>query len=129
MGAALLLSGCGPKRVKIEGKVVREGQPLKVGQGEKLNLSLTGTDDKGSPAGFVATLNGDGGFVLDNIPTGKYQLRLNIIGGGSDPADLAKFNEINKQFEAANAKLEYEVTADSTQTITVDVGKVTVTKQ
>jgi len=118
----------------VEGKVVRDGTPVKSQQDQPLNLSFNGTDAKGAAVVFPAAVDSDGNFSVKGtdgkgIPPGKYKLAVAVSGGGSDPAGIAKMAALNKDFAAANAKLEYEVTADSPQKIQVDVGKGTVTKQ
>ena len=122
--AALLLVGCGgSKGVKIEGKIVRNGAPLKVEGNDILGLSFDGPESKV----FPATVNKDGTFVANGVAPGHYKIRLTLAPGGNDAASLAKARDISKQFDAVNNKLEYEV-GSGDQTITVDVEKGTVTK-
>ncbi len=128
----LLLSGCGGgsgKKVNLEGKIVKDGQPYKPSAGESLSIAFKGTDADGKPSTFGGAITPEGTFVANNIPPGKYKVQINLTSGGTTPAELAKSEKLNKQFEAVNSKLEYEVTSDATQKLDVDVGKGTVAKQ
>jgi hypothetical protein len=130
-GIVFLLCGCGGggKGVKVEGKLVKDGQPLTAGKDEMLNLSFTGKNAQGADAVFGAIVQSDGTFVVNDVPPGKFKLHVSISGGGSEPASLKKMEGVNKEFEAGNAKLEYEVTAEAVQHITVDAKKGTAVKQ
>jgi hypothetical protein len=127
----LFLVGCnrGTPTVKLEGKIVKDGTAISLGQGESLTLSFGGTDAAGKPADVGAAVEPDGTFVVSKIPVGKYKLKVGIASSSNDPAGLAQMAKLNKEFEAANAKLEYDVTSDSNQQLTVDAGKGTVTKR
>jgi hypothetical protein len=123
-GVALALFGCADgKKVNVEGQIVKNGQALSLGEGETLNLTFTGAENKQYPA----TVRNDGTFVARHLPPGKYHLAVRLDTGANDPAGLKKSAQANKEFESANAKLEYEVTDDSGQQITIDAGKGTAT--
>jgi hypothetical protein len=132
VAAALLLFGCGgggKGGVKVEGKIVKNGQAVKVEEGMTLSLGFAGTDAKGGAAVFPAAVSSDGTFVAEHVLPGKYKIRVGLGGGSNDPKGLAKLKELNKPFEAASESLEYDVTGDSGQRITVDVGTGKAAKQ
>ncbi len=132
---ALLLCGCGggSKGVKVEGKLLKDGQPFKAQQGELLSLSFRGKDAKGSDVICPAKVASDGTFTVagpkggDRVPPGNYKINLSVTLQGTDGASLAKAATINEQFSLIQGK-EYEVTAEPTQTVTIDVGKGTLSK-
>jgi hypothetical protein len=131
---AFFLSGCGggDKGVKVEGRIVRDGQPFAAAQGETVNLSFAGKNAKGEEAVYPAKVNADGSFVVDGpggkgIPPGSYKLRLNVGSEGSDPASLAKLEKTNQQFARIDNK-ECQVTSESNQKLTIDVTKGTIGK-
>jgi hypothetical protein len=132
--AALLVSGCGggDKGVKVEGRIVRDGQPLATAEGETLNLSFAGKNAKGEDAVYPAKVNSDGSFVVEGaggkgIPPGSYKVRINLGGGGSDPASLAKLEKTNQQVARIDNK-ECQVTSEPNQKLTIDVAKGTIGK-
>ena len=130
---AFLCAGCGSNGVKVEGKLVKDGQPYTVAQGESLALSFNGKGPQGEDQIYPATVNGsDGTFVASGvegkgIPPGKYQLQVNRTLMGSDPASVAKMAVINRELKAINGK-EVELTNDPVQKLTIDVAKGTVSK-
>ena len=129
--AALLLFGCGGggKGVRIEGKLVKNGQPVKVPEGMTVTLAFAGTDPKGGAAVYPAAVSSDGSFVADNVPPGKYQLRVGLSGGSNDPKGLARLEELNRDYKEASKYLDYEVPNESSLRITVDIGNFKVSKQ
>ncbi len=132
--AAPFVPGCGgDKGVKVEGQIVRDGNPYAAAEGETVNLSFAGKNAKGEDAIYPATVNaGAGSFVVNGpegkgIPPGKYKITINLSSGGSDPASLAKLEKVNAQFARINGK-ECDITSEPVQKITIDIGKGTVGK-
>ena len=67
----------------------------------------------------------------NGLPPGKYKITVEAAPYSSGPdADQrrAVWNAMNKLYNTTNSKLDYEVTTDPTQTITIDLVKGTVTK-
>ena len=130
---ALFLPGCGPpKGVKIEGTIVKGGQPFPLPQGATLNLAFKGKGFKGEDATFAAEVSPNGSFVVNGandrgIPPGKYVLSVNLTLASTDPAALARMEEINRQFAAINGK-EAEISSAANQKITIDIANGTVSK-
>jgi len=130
---AFLCAGCGTKGVKVEGKIVKDGQAYTVPQGESLSLSFNGKGPNGEDRTYPATVTGsDGTFVANGVegkgvPPGKYQVQLNRTVTGSDPASLAKMATINREFTHINGK-EVEFTTEPVQKITIDIAKGTISK-
>src|SRR5262245_4510848 len=129
---ALFAAGCGgAKAVKVEGKLVKSGQPYTLTEGGSLNLSFHSKGMTGEGMVYPARVNAtDGSFVLDGpegrgIPPGRYKITLNRTTESSDPASLVKLYQSNKQFTFINGK-ECEVT-DESDKVTIDIGKGTIT--
>jgi hypothetical protein len=125
--AALPLLGCGgSKAVKVDGKIVKNGAPFTASGNDILGLAFQG---EGAEAkSFPATVKQDGTFVANGVAPGHYKLRVSLTSGANDAASLAKSKELNRQFDAVNNKLDYEVSGGD-QSITIDIEKGTVTKQ
>jgi hypothetical protein len=133
LGLLLLLPGCGPaKGAKFEGTIVKGGQPFSLPEGATLHLGFRGKGLKGGDATFPADVSPNGSFVVNGpngkgIPPGKYVLNLNFTLASTDPAALARAEEINKQLAAINGK-EIEVSSEANQKITIDIASGTVGK-
>jgi hypothetical protein len=129
--AVLVLSGCGGggTLVKVEGQLVRTGAPYQAASGEVVKLSFKGKKSSGEDTVYAMNVTPDGKFttVGTGLPPGKYAIHLNLTGGGTDPASLERMKQSGLQFQAINGK-EYEVTTDSLQKITIDIGNGSITK-
>jgi hypothetical protein len=131
----LLFLGCGPAGgVKLQGKIVKDGQPYAAPSGETLTLSLNGKDAEGKAAIYPAAVNSsDGTFDLKGtngagVPPGTYQINLSTSTASTDPAALNKMDELKQKFAAVNGKDCVIAAGDAGKTITIDIGKGTVTK-
>jgi hypothetical protein len=130
----LVLSGCGPSGAIVNGKVILPGD-VKLTDTDMARLSFIPEGKKGQvyPANvsksdntFVAHGTGKRG-----IPAGKYTIAVDLqpdLGSSDSKKRSALFDPINKKYDAVHSKLTYEVTAESPQSITVDLVKGTVTK-
>jgi len=118
--AAVLLTGCGPSKVKPKGKIVQGGQPVTVSDKGVIVLSFVPT--AGDATAYNATTERDGTFTIvgpegKGIPTGKYKVQVQAMdpyapGGGTD--------KLGGKFAPGQSKLEVEVGRGE---VVVDVGK------
>lgn len=128
--AALLFAGCGPRMVKVEGKLLNNGQPYTPPPGAHLSLSFVGSGE-GGPTIYPATINpGDSSFTAPGpngggVPPGKYKIQLNLAPESTDPASLAKMAAAGNVFTAINGK-ECEVPDSGAKSLTIDIAKGTV---
>jgi hypothetical protein len=131
--AAFLFLGCGAGTVKVEGNLVKDGQPYTPQAGENVSLSFNGKNAEGEPMAYPAAINAsNGSFVVKapdggGVPPGTYKVHMSIAGG-SDPESLAKAAKTNEQFKALNDKDVQIAAGDSGKKITIDIAKGTVTK-
>jgi len=130
----LLCTGCDSTRyVRVEGKLLMDGQPCTVPAGQSLSLALRGTGDKGEEVVYTAQLQtGDGSFTFPGpqekgIPAGKYVITLNQAPESTDPASLAAMAEVNQRFSAINDR-EIEISDEPDQNLKIDITRGTVTK-
>ncbi len=122
--------GCSSKRaVPISGTLVLPAG-VKVVDNDTINV------------GFVAQQQGDEGSAASASPTdltfkakqtvpGKYKVTVSITpypGEKNSEARAAQFEALNKKYAPASTPLNYEVTSDPDQSITIDLGAGTVTK-
>jgi hypothetical protein len=131
--AAFLLAGCGGKSsvkgLKVEGKLLLNGQPLKFQPNEEITVSFAPADAGGKAVGGSGAVKPeDGTFTLattagPGIPAGKYQIRVSsqIYGGDGKDRFADFFEEVGP--------LAAEVAEKDGQTFIIDLGKKTVTKQ
>jgi hypothetical protein len=131
--AALLFVGCGVPAVKVDGKLVKDGKPFTPPTGQTLALSFVGKGAGGEDATFAATINTtDGSYQVNGptgagIPPGTYKVRISTSVESTDPASLNKMETLNGQFAVVNQK-ECVIEAGGAKTITIDLGKGTVSK-
>jgi len=142
-GVALLASaGCGPgKGTPVSGKVVLPGK-MTFEKDDSVEIVFIPEDAKKRGATVFATASGKSSDVsFTNLNTaettgvlpGKYKVTVKVTpyagAPGSNERKRAFDDAINKQYDAIVSKLTYEVAAGSEpQTITIDLGKGTVTK-
>lgn len=141
--ALVAFTGCGKKSntpeikpvvgVKVSGKVVQGGSPIKFVKDETIKITFLSDVPKGQEAivaqtevgkeGGAFTINGPTG---QGIPAGKYKV---ILSGeiypppGDGPAD--RFAD---KFDADKTPLNAEVTAEEGQVFTVDITSRKLTK-
>jgi hypothetical protein len=123
---AFLFLGCGgPKGVRLQGKLVKDGMAYTPPQGATLSLSFTGAA-QGAVDTYAATVNpADGTFVVNGvknagIPPGKYKVMMNLAPESTDPAALAKMAGANALFTSINGK-ECEISEDAGKPLTIDI--------
>jgi len=109
---AFVAAGCAGK-VKPNGKILKGGQPLTVGEKGVIGLAFFSTTDD-PPKMYNATTKPDGTFTIvgpenKGIPPGKYKVQLTVQDPYTGPGSVEKFG--GKYATAANSPL------------TVDVGK------
>jgi hypothetical protein len=130
VGMALFFAGgCSKPGVTVSGTVVFP-EKLKVSEKEIVQIMFLPqpTGDRTVAAVFSRE---NGTFECKNLVPGSYKItvRVDPVPGGKEAAkpstEMAQFN---KSFDRASTKLLYEVTADSTQSIALDLTKGTVTK-
>jgi predicted small lipoprotein YifL len=130
----LVLPGCGKSGAVIKGTLILPPN-VKLNDTDSVTISFVPEDMKGQayPAAFSISENS---FVAEGprkkgIPAGKYKivLELHPYRGSPDSASRASFfDQFNQYYNAGSTKLTYEVTSDSTQSITIDLVQGTVTK-
>jgi hypothetical protein len=129
------LAGCaGKKGVTVKGKVIL---PPGVNLGNKgsLLVDFMPQDSGGTTAIGPCSLP-DGSFEAKmpkgkGVLPGKYKIvvRMDPSPGVQDAqAQADKVKPFNQKFDKTNTKLTYEVTADPTQSITIDLNTETVKK-
>jgi hypothetical protein len=135
LGACLLLlPGCGGGGQVVSGKVVFPPN-LTLKPDDTISIVFEPENSSGkagtghvSPDDKAFTANGPNG---GGIPPGKYTVTVLITPymGHPDYNKRAKMvEEFNKKYGSAPSRLTYEVTSDSSQSVTVDLAKGTVTK-
>ncbi len=130
----LVLPGCGKSGATLKGTLVLPSN-LKLTDTDSVRVSFMPEDQKGQ--GYPATVSvADKSFVAQGpgkkgIPAGKYKVAVQLqpyMGSPDSEQRSAAFEQFNNAFNATNSRLTYEVTSESTQSITVDVPKGSVTK-
>ena len=131
----LVLSGCSTKpRATVNGTLVL---PAGITLADDDTVQITfDPEDNSSPATQAQVTPKEKSFVVKGtdgkgILAGKYKVAVQItpyLGMPGSQKHAASFDDINKTFGATSSSLTYEVTADPTQTITIDLAKKTVTK-
>jgi hypothetical protein len=132
----LALAGCGTKGYTVTGKLALP-QNVKLAPDDSVTILFVSEDPKEKGSSSAATFSAaDSSFVAKGpegkgMSPGKYKLvvQINPYSGKPDSDQRAKqFSGYNSAYDMANTKLNYEVTKDSSQSITIDLTKGTVTK-
>ena len=124
LGLAILglIGGCssGPAKVEVTGKILNNGQPLKVSkQGEIRVKFYSEGKDAESTVSKPATVDRETGtFVVKNLPLGKYKITVQQI----DP--MPSTDLLERQFDVMNSKIIRDVETDG-QVIEIDLAKET----
>jgi hypothetical protein len=130
---AVFVAGCGKKGnqgVKVQGRLLKDGQPIKFLRTEDIRISFSSEASEGHEASGASGVvrPKDGAFTItgrDNmgLPPGKYRISLNSIieGGGDD-------NRFDASVNRKMPPLVAEVGPEEGQSFTVDIGTWTVTK-
>ena len=131
----LALAGCsGKKGATVKGTLVPPPNVQLAGS-DVVQMLFAAQDPGGQnspvsfpsgPQSFVAN-----GPVREGVLPGKYKITVAIqsYGVAPDPKHAAALAALSARYDDAHTKLMYEVTRDSVQTITVDLGQGTVTRQ
>lgn len=121
---ALLLAvpGCGGGLVKLTGHLEADGQPVRLGDGETVQLDFVTADAAYPPLNLGVYAKPDGTFAADmndgtgrGLPPGKYKVKLN-----SEGTTLKQQKVHPKLFKEAHP---VEVTATGGLHLTVDLAK------
>ncbi|HWG44651.1 MAG TPA: hypothetical protein VN688_17875 [Gemmataceae bacterium] len=130
----LVLAGCGEKAAVVKGTIVLPShiKLIDTDQGKILFVP----QEKNTPASSATISSSDNSFVVNGptnhgVPLGKYKIIVRFKPYPGDPSSENRaqlFARINDKYDEEVSKLTYEVTADSTQSITIDLIKGTVTK-
>lgn len=142
----LLLVGCS-SGVPVNGTVVENGGPVALKDGETLSVALV--EEGGDNKVFAATADRDGSFrVAQKVPPGKYQVTVAQLGdigewmknrdkpggpklgpkGPGGPVGGGPPERFKGEFSGTKSPFHIEV-GNKPATLTVDVGKKTVTVQ
>jgi len=115
---ALFLSGCGDGRIKARGRIVKNGAPFQLGEGEGLRIVFAPVEASGATyESYVAVFNKDGSFQVmgrdgKGLPPGKYRVALEHL---KKKQDLLK-----GAFDGQNTPIVREVT-DGSNEIVIDL--------
>lgn len=154
-----LLAGCSKtKGVKVQGKLLLNGEPVKLLADEEILVTFSRVDatekDKAAP-GAAGAVGEDGSFTIagaDNkgITPGRYYVTVTsqsasggtlewedkgktkrkVVEDGSDNEEDESNDRFEKLFPAdGTSPLIAEVDASGSQTFIIDIGKMTVTRQ
>src|SRR5262245_3462971 len=85
--AVSALPGCGGALARVTGQVVENGEPVRLADGETVQIDFSTADNAYPPLALAAYAKGDGSFVVDmndgtgrGLTPGKYKVRLNGEG-------------------------------------------------
>jgi hypothetical protein len=126
---AVLVSGCGG-RVKIQGRLEKDGKPWPINADDQVFLVLSGDVGEGQRESSNAVVNRDGTFTVpgpvgDGVTPGQYVITLRVTPSiYALTANKAQAAErcANAFSAASTTPLRCEVTA-STREVIIDVGK------
>ena len=131
--ASLAVPACstGDKGVRVKGRVLENGQPIKFLPSEDMMVGFSQEAPPGqTPVGASGSVKPqDGTFVITGpsgrgLPPGRYRISVfSQIYGGSDR------NRFEALFGSKKPPLYAEVNSDRGQTFTIDLGAWSVTKQ
>lgn len=130
---AILLVGCDSSTPGVSVKVSVASQKVKLEDTDNIEVVFT-PEGKGEPAGAAGSfktqpLTATRGTAPGVVP-GKYKLTVKVTPyAGMAPQRDQVMAEFNKRFDATNSKLNYEVTADKEQAVSIDLDANTVTKK
>jgi hypothetical protein len=85
--AVSALPGCGGDLARVTGQVVENGGPVRLADGETIQIDFSTADNAYPPLALAAYAKSDGSFVVDmndgtgrGLTPGKYKVRLNSEG-------------------------------------------------
>jgi hypothetical protein len=111
------VTGCGSGGVDVDGKVVKDGNPYSLAEGEAINITLQGDTASGN-----ATVEKDGHFVAKKsdgkpLPPGTYKVSLThyppTAAGGKGGPPQPKQKTAGETWDVSS----------SNKSFTVDLGK------
>jgi hypothetical protein len=115
-------TGCksGPAKVNITGKVVKNGEPLKVSDKGEIRVKFYSQNmeeetSRIRPAIYNAS---DGTFQVKDIPVGKYRITVEQI----DPMPSNKNDKLQHAFDNKNSPIIRDVESNG-QNIEIDLAK------
>jgi hypothetical protein len=127
----VFFAGCSERTASISGKVVLPSQ-VKLDENDAVAIIFHPENDTGLvPNGIFSKT--DNTFVAKDVPPGKYKISVMITaypGKNADQHNAVLNKYINDPYGREATKLHCEITADSSQSVTIDAikGTVTVTK-
>ncbi len=130
VGLALLcLAGCTSRSITVKGKLILPGK-TKLGTNDTVNIVFMpeGEGKKASAGIFNAA---DSTFVAKDVTPGKNRIEVKLTPYMGDPSETKRetaYEALNSKFGGGTSPLQYDVTNDPEQNITVDLDKGTVTK-
>jgi hypothetical protein len=117
----VFLSGCGGgvRKVKITGKVLNNGQPLKITEGKgEVRITLLPVVEPGQPYDtFRGKAGTDGSFEIPDVPAGKYRVGIEHL----DPSPQE--DQMRGRFAPNNSKIIRDL--DGKASLDLDVSKPT----
>jgi hypothetical protein len=127
----LPLAGC--SRGSTVSGTVEFPTGLKPADNEALEIAFAPVTKGQQKGGLAQFSSSDDTFECRELAPGKYKItvKLSIITPPKeDPKKrIAEITQFNKRFDQSNSTLLYDVTSDSSQSITLDLNKGKVTKQ
>jgi hypothetical protein len=106
---AVMLPGCGSGKVRVTGKVLKNGQPLKVSKDVLVTLTFADPDKKDQT--YSAKFDYDTGTYQVEVPPGKYHATCIVAEKGQPPLTAGK----------DAAKKVYDLTSGNQQ-VDIEVG-------
>ena len=113
----LIAAGCGDGRLRTQGRVVRGGKPLVVGEGEHLQVRFVPIPADGKPpsdyyfaetdqaAATFRPLGKDGG----GMPPGKYRVAVEVTKNKKD--------QLGGRFDAEKSPFVFDVDANTSEIV------------
>ncbi|MCI0464663.1 MAG: hypothetical protein L0Z62_47670 [Gemmataceae bacterium] len=133
LGLALLslvaVAGCSGGGAEVKGTVLFNGQAVKLGAGEQLQINLVGVDGSKPVLASASYDQSSGTFRVAGptgrgLPEGKYRIAVSTSSYGPQQ----KGDRFRGAFGASNSPLVASINPGS-QNLTVDLGKRSVTVQ
>jgi len=128
----IALAGCGGgvSGSKVQGKLLMNGQPYQVGQGEEFTMAFVGnTGEGGAKLSCGVALNPDGTFAVNGptnkgVPPGKYQITVvNMPSPYSLKPGATQTDKFKDKYSSPDkTPLSVEITS-ATKEVVVDLGK------
>lgn len=112
----VMVAGCGAKKVTVNGKVTRKGEPIKMGTNGYFQVTLIPVVEKGKNYTTIpGRSDADGAFVIENVPAGKYRIAIQQF----DPNPQQ--DALGGQFSEEKTKIVRDI--DGKSPIEIDLNK------